>query len=177
MKEDLMECPNCGVTLMDNSKFCNVCGEKLEGDLNQFDALDKQENPYGSLEQRPSQRGGAPRQRQMPSDMHAYGMPNRGPNNYYGQAFPQKAASNPMGVAGFVIALVGFFLSWVPVLNWILWILGIVFSGIGIFREPKGLAIAGVAISFLDLLIILILIGTIFGGIGAAASSLSLLAM
>ena len=48
------------------------------------------------------------------------------------------AASNAMGTAGFIIALVTIFLFWIPVLGWILWLLGLIFSGIGVTRKPKG---------------------------------------
>lgn len=66
-----------------------------------------------------------------------------------------------MGVAGFVLALLGLFLGWVPVLGWILWVLGLIFSVIGVFRTPKGLAIAGLIITFIGL-IVLIILGAVF---------------
>lgn len=72
---------------------------------------------------------------------------------------------NGIGVAGFVLALVAFFLFWVPVLGWILWILGAVFSIIGLFRQPRGLAIAGFVISFIDVIVLLLLA---FGLLGTA---------
>ena len=61
------------------------------------------------------------------------------------QAAPKK--SNGIGIAGFVLALIALFLGWVPVLGWILGILGFVFSFIGVFKKPKGLAIAGLIIA------------------------------
>lgn len=66
--------------------------------------------------------------------------------------------SNGMGTAGFVLALVGLLLCWVPVLNWILWILGLIFSFIGVFKRPRGLAIAGLIITFVGLIIIVAVI-------------------
>ena len=63
--------------------------------------------------------------------------------------------------AGFVLALIGIFLGWIPVLGWLVWFLGVIFSIIGIFRKPKGLAIAGTVLSFIDLIILM----TIFGGL------------
>lgn len=74
---------------------------------------------------------------------------------------------NPLGTAGFVIALVAVFLSWIPVVGWILWLLGAIFSVVGIFKSPKGLAIAGTVISFIDLIII-VLLATIIAGILAS---------
>jgi hypothetical protein len=51
------------------------------------------------------------------------------------------------------------------VLGWILWILGLVLSFVGVFREPRGLAIAGLVISLIGLIIIT----TVVGAIGGAA--------
>lgn len=67
---------------------------------------------------------------------------------------------NPLGVAGFVLALIGIFLSWVPVLGWILWVLGGLFSVIGLFKKPKGMAIAGVVLTFFDLILLLFVIAS-----------------
>lgn len=73
--------------------------------------------------------------------------------------------TNGIGIAGFVLALLGLFLGWIPVLGWIIWLLGVVFSIVGIFKKPKGFAIAGLVISFIG---VIILVG--FAGlIGAAA--------
>ncbi len=73
---------------------------------------------------------------------------------------PQK---NGMGTAGFVLALLGLIFCWVPVLDWILWILGLIFSIIGVCRKPKGLAIAGLIISCLYIILVTVVIGAIFG--------------
>ena len=69
------------------------------------------------------------------------------------------AASNAMGTAGFIIALVTIFLFWIPVLGWILWLLGLIFSGIGVKRKPKGLAIAGLVISLIGLILLIVVLG------------------
>ena len=69
--------------------------------------------------------------------------------------------SNSMGTAGFVFALIAFVFCWVPVLDFILWFLGALFSFIGIFRQPKGLAIAGLVISFIGIIVIVSVVGTI----------------
>ena len=69
------------------------------------------------------------------------------------------AASNAMGTAGFIIALVTIFLFWIPVLGWILWLLGLIFSGIGVTRKPKGLAIAGLVISLIGLIQLIVVLG------------------
>lgn len=68
--------------------------------------------------------------------------------------------SNGMGVAGFVLALISFFISWIPIIGWITWLLGFIFSFVGLFRSPRGFAIAGLVISLFGfILFILTLLG------------------
>lgn len=67
--------------------------------------------------------------------------------------------SNGIGTAGFVLALIGIFLGWVPVLGWIIWLLGLILSAVGVMRKPKGLAIAGLVISLIGLIILLSIAG------------------
>lgn len=74
--------------------------------------------------------------------------------------------SNGMGTAGFVLALLALFLGWVPVVGWILWVLGLIFSCVGVSRTPKGLAIAGLIISLLGVILLLF----VFAGLFAAAA-------
>jgi hypothetical protein len=68
--------------------------------------------------------------------------------------FPQDTAakvqqqSNGVGVAGFVLALHAIFLR-NTLSGAILWILGLVLSFAGLFKKPRGLAIAGFIISLI----------------------------
>lgn len=78
-------------------------------------------------------------------------------------------ASNGMGTTGFVLALIGFFLSWVPILGWIIWLLGLIFSFVGIFKAPRGLAIAGLVISLIAFIVLIALIGIIAAAIGVTS--------
>jgi len=97
---------------------------------------------------------------------------------YYNQ--PQQYNNSPLVVrqpngiakAGFVFALIGLFISFVPVLGWIIWILGLIFSIVGIATSGRkggtgrGLAIAGLIISCIDLILLIILVagaGTLIG--------------
>lgn len=73
----------------------------------------------------------------------------------------EKKKGNGMGVAGFVLALLGLIFCWVPILDWILWILGLIFSIIGMFKPKKGLAIAGLIISCLYLIVIFVIVGAV----------------
>lgn len=89
-------------------------------------------------------------------------------NNQQKQVFIQQKQSNGLGTAGFIISLVAIFLCWVPALNWILWLLGLIFSSIGVFRQPRGLAIAGLVISLISLIILIILIGAFAAAVATA---------
>lgn len=68
---------------------------------------------------------------------------------------------NGLGTAGFVFALLGILLFWVPGLDWLLWVLGLIFSFIGVFKAPRGLAIAGLVLSFIDLIILFVAVSAI----------------
>lgn len=79
---------------------------------------------------------------------------------------PQPKPTNGIGTAGFILALISLIFSWAPVLGWILWILGFVFSLVGVFRQPKGLAIAGLVISSITFIALLAMIGLFAALIG-----------
>lgn len=69
--------------------------------------------------------------------------------------FVEGGRSNGMGVAGFVLALLSFLFSWIPLVNFvdiILWPLGFIFSFIGLFKSPRGLAITGLILSLLSIM-------------------------
>lgn len=85
------------------------------------------------------------------------------PRNKTGQTviINQTEKSNGMGTAGFVLALIALFLGWVPFLGWIVWLLGLIFSAIGVFREPKGLAIAGLVISLIGIILLIAVFGAL----------------
>lgn len=68
---------------------------------------------------------------------------------------------NTMGTAGFVLALVGLIFCWVPVLGWIMWLLGATLSIVGLFKTPRGLAIAGTIISFIVLIVLIVFLAAI----------------
>ncbi|SHI87110.1 hypothetical protein [Pseudozobellia thermophila] len=82
----------------------------------------------------------------------------------------QESKSNGTGTAGFVLALIALFLGWIPFLGWILWLLGVILSIIGLFKKPRGLAIAGVIISFLGLILLLL----VFAGLAVLGTAASL---
>ena len=59
---------------------------------------------------------------------------------------------NGLGVAGFVVSLIGAILSWIPLINVfgvILCVIGFILALIGCFKRPRGLAIAGVILAII----------------------------
>ncbi len=78
---------------------------------------------------------------------------NQTPRIVYVQREERK---NKIGTAGFVFAMLSLFLGVIPVLGWIFWLLGIIFSSVGLGRSPKGLAPAGLVVSIIALFVIII---------------------
>lgn len=81
----------------------------------------------------------------------------------------QKSESNGTGTAGFVLALIALFFGWIPILGWILWLLGLILSFVGIFKKPKGLAIAGLVVSLIGIILLIF----IFAGLAALGTAAS----
>ena len=79
----------------------------------------------------------------------------------------QSQQSNGVGTAGFVLALIAVFLCWIPVFGWILWVLGLILSFAGLFKKPRGLAIAGFVLSVIGLILLVAVVGAIAGGLAA----------
>ena len=77
---------------------------------------------------------------------------------------------NGIGTAGFILALVSLLIGSLPGIGWLCWLLGLIFSCIGISKRPKGLAIAGAVISLIGLLLILMLSATVFNLVSNAFS-------
>ncbi|MBI9052209.1 MAG: hypothetical protein JEY96_00235 [Bacteroidales bacterium] len=86
----------------------------------------------------------------------------------------EEQLKNGMATAGFVLALITVFFGWIPVLGWIIWLLGLIFSSIGLAKakklegKGKGLAIAGLIISLIGIAVLLLLALGIMG-LGAAS--------
>ena len=71
--------------------------------------------------------------------------------------------SNGMGKAGLTLSIITLILCWVPVLSRIMWFLGFLFSFIGLFKSPRGAAVAGFIISLIDVIAIIVLLFVILG--------------
>ena len=82
----------------------------------------------------------------------------------------QKSSNrNGIGIAGFILSVISLFIGWVPIVGWLVWGLGAVFSFIGMFIRPRTLAIIGFIISFIELFILLFVLGTLIS-LGTAMS-------
>jgi len=67
---------------------------------------------------------------------------------------PQPAVNNGLATAGFILALCAVALFWFPIVGQIVWLLGLIFSAVGLSKANKTegrprfrLAVAGLAIS------------------------------
>lgn len=69
--------------------------------------------------------------------------------------------SNGIGIAGFIFALISAIFSWVPGVGWFIWFLGALFSFIGLFKSPRGIAIAGFILSIIDVIILVAVVGAV----------------
>lgn len=79
--------------------------------------------------------------------------------------------SNGMATAGFVLALITVFFGWIPIAGWITWLLGLIFSAVGLSKAKeleagKGLAIAGLVISLIGIVLIFVAAASLAAIIG-----------
>lgn len=136
----LIYCSKCGKQVSDKATTCPHCNAPLQG-----------------VQPQPAQpQMGQPFQTTNATQQAVYVNMGEGAKK-----------SNSLGTAGLVLAIIAFFFCWVPGLGWILWFLGMLFSFIGVFKTPRGCAIAGLIISFIGLIILISVVGAI-----AAAFSL-----
>ena len=97
-----------------------------------------------------------------------------GPGGSSGPGHREDRAGNPMAITGFVLSLVMWIALVVPPLSVALWVLALTFSSIGLSRSTrrgapyKGLAIAGLSISLIDVVIVVIAVLLL---VGAAVNS------
>jgi hypothetical protein len=82
-------------------------------------------------------------------------------NSNYTQNIVVKQKTNGLGTAGFILALIGLFLGWIPLFGWAIWFLGLIFSFIGVFKAPRGLSIAGLVISLVGLFLLVVVFAAV----------------
>ena len=111
-----------------------------------------------------------PYQGQQPYQQPPYQQPYQ--RQHYQQPYPPpqqiiinqpQVKKNGIGTAGFILALLSLVLCWTPILGFILWLLGTIFSVIGLFKAPRGLAIAGTVISFIGIIALILFFVAVIG--------------
>lgn len=75
--------------------------------------------------------------------------------------------SNGIGIAGFILSIVSVVVSFTSFFSVIFWILGIIFSIMGLFQRPKGFAIAGTIISAVSGLLFILMVVFAFWAMNA----------
>ena len=148
------KCPYCGEEILAEAKKCKHCREWLT-----VQPATKDENAKPELTHNGKARvDGLSVQDPKPV------VTNQQPpivNVYTTAAVRETKQKNGIGLTGFILSLVCLFTSWAPGLNMVMWILGLVVSAVGVFRKPKGFAIAGLVISMISILIIILLAAVI----------------
>lgn len=138
-------CKYCGEQLQNGAAYCSICGKpqnrtsihKLHGTSQALKAFE---------------------------DDDRYQPPMTGSNNNQSSnttVVVHESQSNGLGTAGFVFAILSLLLCWVPVVDVVIWLLGAFFSFCGLFKSPRGLAIVGFLLSFIDIIILV----TVFGAL------------
>ena len=86
------------------------------------------------------------------------------------------SSTNGLAIAGFVLALCAVVLFWLPVVAQIVWVLGLIFSAVGLAKARKtagrprfGLAVAGLVVSLAGVVMFTLALAGLFA-IGAAGS-------
>lgn len=156
MSTETKKCPYCGEEISINAKKCIHCKEWLES-TSPSQIIAPERHHADAVYPR--------MQEQVPyiNDPYQIRQPYYRPAETRQQIILNQSAheSNGLGTAGFILALISLLLAWVPGVSWIVWFLGALFSFIGLFKSPRGMAIAGFIISLIDLIILVSVIGTI----------------
>ena len=145
-------CRYCGSKILSNTFFCSACGKPLGNKEVPVAQVNIPRTQFNSI--RPNAQPGYASQQPQQANQTT--------------VIVNERRSNGFGTAGFVFALLGIILSWGPLVGFIIWFLGFLFSFIGLFKAPRGLAITGFILSILGIIIII----AIFGGIAALLSQM-----
>ncbi|MBP5549309.1 MAG: hypothetical protein J6X63_02355 [Bacteroidales bacterium] len=108
---------------------------------------------YAPQQPQAPQYGPQPQYQQPYQQPHA---PQYAPQQPYQQYQAVPTPTNGLGVAGFVLSLIGLVLFFVPFLDVLSALIGVILSGFGMKKKPNGLAIAGLVIGIIAFIVGLI---------------------
>ena len=159
-----MFCESCGASIPDGQSFCSNCGAAAPVQPEAQAAPQPAPQPVQPVQQyaQPAPQPVQPVQQYTP--------PVQQVQPVYVQpvvAVPaQPRKSSGMAIAGLIMGIFALVLCWVPVVNWILGLLGLIFSIIGIAKKnggAKGAAIAGLILTILGVVLSVVVFGAILG--------------
>jgi len=170
MEELTKQCPFCGQVINAAAIKCKYCGKWLE------DPQPVQQEGWGQNQTPPPPPPPQPNYTQQQPNynpQYTQQQPNYNQQPYYNPQYAQQPRkTNGLGIAGFIMALISLFVGWIPIIGWVLWFLGLLFSFIGVFKVPRGLAIAGLVISLLGLFAIIAVTGGMWEAIQRGIANL-----
>lgn len=160
-----MFCESCGASIPDGQAFCSNCGAAAPAQAAPAQAAPVQATP---VQPAPAP---APQPMAQPvQPVQQYAQPVQQAKPVYVQpvvAVPaQPRKSSGMAIAGLIMGIFTLIFCWVPVVSWILGLLGLIFSIIGIAKKnggAKGAAITGLVLTILGAILGIALYGLVLG--------------
>ena len=170
-----MFCESCGASIPDGQSFCSNCGVAAPVQPEAQAAPQPAPQPVQPVQQyaepapQPVQQYAQPAPQPV-QPVQQYTQPVQQAQPVYVQpvvAIPaQPRKSSGMAIAGLIMGIFALVLCWFPVVNWILGLLGLIFSIIGIAKKnggAKGAAIAGLILTILGVVLSVVVFGAILG--------------
>lgn len=157
-----MFCESCGALIPDGQSFCSNCGAA---------APVQAQAPVTAAPAAAPAPAPAPQPAAQPvQPVQQYAQPVQQVQPVYVQpvvAVPaQPRKSSGMAIAGLIMGIFTLIFCWVPVVSWILGLLGLIFSIIGIAKKnggAKGAAITGLVLTILGAILGIALYGLVLG--------------
>ena len=166
-----MFCESCGASIPDGQAFCSNCGAPAPAQAAPVQAAPQPAPAPQPMAQpvQPVQQYAQPAPQPV-QPVQQYAQPVQQAQPVYVQpvvAIPaQPRKSSGMAIAGLIMGIFAIVLCWFPVVNWILGLLGLIFSIIGIAKKnggAKGAAIAGLILTILGAILSIAMFGAIMG--------------
>lgn len=166
-----MFCESCGASIPDGQSFCSNCGAAapVQPEAQTAPQPVQPVQQYAEPAPQPVQQYAQPAPQPV-QPVQQYAQPVQQAQPVYVQpvvAIPaQPRKSSGMAIAGLIMGIFALVLCWFPVVNWILGLLGLIFSIVGIAKKnggAKGAAIAGLILTILGVVLSVVVFGAILG--------------